>query len=37
MSKLGLKATFVGGLVLLVGLGSYALADGGLKNSRGRT
>jgi hypothetical protein len=36
MSKLGLKATFVGGLVLLVGLGSYALADGGSRDFKGR-
>lgn len=36
MSKLGLKATFVGGLVLLVGLGSYALADGGSRDFKGK-
>ena len=36
MSKLGLKATFVGGLVLLVGLGSFALADGGTRDFKGK-
>ena len=36
MSKLGLKATFVGGLVLLVSLGSYALADGGSRDFKGK-
>ena len=36
MSKLGLKATFVGGLVLLVGFGSYALADGGSRDFKGK-
>jgi hypothetical protein len=36
MSKLGLKATFAGGLVLLVGLGSFALASGGSRDFKGK-
>jgi CHRD domain len=36
MSKFGLKATFVGGLVLLIGLGSYALAEGGSRDFKGK-
>ncbi|HXH89902.1 MAG TPA: CHRD domain-containing protein [Gaiellaceae bacterium] len=36
MAKLGLKAAFVGGLVLLVSLGSYAFADGGSKSFKAK-